>query len=173
MELGNKSLKKDSNFLSMLTWSFDVSVKIFLPYPRFPKFSNGISRLEAHFDFKINSTALLSILASCKFLCGTPLWFYAGINLTGYHPPGPLIFSVKIPAPGTAFQCKTPAPGSKKRNKIHNLPGSNVKIFMKKEHNSIRAVSFQIFHNCRLDNFLLSCNKVFYTTVKINTTIMQ
>ena len=28
--------------------------------------------------------------------------------------PGPLIFSVKIPAPGTAFQCKTPAPGSKK-----------------------------------------------------------
>ena len=31
--------------------------------------------------------------------------------------PGPLIFSIKIPAPRTAFQCKTPAPGSKKRNK--------------------------------------------------------
>ena len=46
----------------------------------------------------------------------------AGINLTGYHPPGltpgPLIFSVKIPAPGTAFQCKTPAPGSRKLHKI-------------------------------------------------------
>ena len=64
---------------------------------------------------------------------------YASINLTGYHPPGltpwPLIFSVKIPSPGTAFQCKTRAPGSKKRNKIptpgHNLPSSNVKISMK------------------------------------------
>ena len=45
--------------------------------------------------------------------------YYASINLTSYHPPpgltaGPLIFSVKIPAPGTAFQCKTPAPGSEK-----------------------------------------------------------
>ena len=31
---------------------------------------------------------------------------YAGINLTSYHPPsGPLIFSVKISTPGTAFQC--------------------------------------------------------------------
>ena len=48
---------------------------------------------------------------------------YAGINLTGYHPPPPRAdrratnFSIKIPTPGTAFQCKTPAPGSKKRNK--------------------------------------------------------
>ena len=60
---------------------------------------------------------------------------YASINLTGYHPPGPLNFSVNIPAPGTAFQCKTPAPGSKKRTKIptpgHNLPSSNAKISMK------------------------------------------
>ena len=89
---------------------------------------------------------------------------YAGISLTGYHPPGlspgPLIFSVKIPVPGTTFQYKTPAPGSKKGNKIptlgHNLPGSNDKISMKKEHNFIRAASFQIFHNCQFDNFLLS-----------------
>ena len=91
---------------------------------------------------------------------------YAGINLTGYHPPpgltpGPLIFSVKIPALGTAFQCKTPVCISgKKRNKIptpgHKLPSSNAKISMKKEHNSIRAVSLQIFHNCPFDNFLLS-----------------
>ena len=41
---------------------------------------------------------------------------YASINLTGYHPPPgltarPLIFSVKIPTSGTAFQCKTPTPG--------------------------------------------------------------
>ena len=51
------------------------------------------------------------------------LLVYASINLTGYHPPPPppprltagqLIFSVKIPAPGTAFQCKTPGPGSEK-----------------------------------------------------------
>ena len=54
--------------------------------------------------------------------------------------PGPLIFFVKIPAPGTAFQCKTLAPGSKKGNKIptpeHNLRSSNSKISMKKEHKS-------------------------------------
>ena len=89
-------------------------------------------------------------------------WTYAGINLTGYHPPGltprPLIFSVKIPVPGTAFQCKPPAPGSKNETKIptpgHNLPSSNAKRSMKKEHNSIKAVSFQIFHNCPFDNFL-------------------
>ena len=64
----------------------------------------------------------------------------AGINLTGYHlpglTPGPLNFFVKILSPRTAFQCKTPAPGSKKRNKIftpgHNLPGSNAEISMKK-----------------------------------------
>ena len=89
---------------------------------------------------------------------------YAGITLTGYTPPGltlrPLIFSVKIPAPGTTFQCKNPVPWSKKRNKSppigHNLPSSNAKIWMKWEHNTIRAVSFQIFHNCLSDNFLLS-----------------
>ena len=81
-----------------------------------------------------------------------------------YHPPGltpgPLIFSVKIPAPRTAFQCRTSAPGSKKKTKIptpgHNLPSSNAKISMKKEHYSIKAVSFQIFHNCPFHNFLLS-----------------
>ena len=87
----------------------------------------------------------------------------AGISWTGYHPPGltpePLIFSVKIPTPGAAFQCKTPAPRSKKQNDIpipgHCLSNSNAKILMKKEHNSIRAVSFQIFHNCPFDNFIL------------------
>ena len=103
----------------------------------------------------------------------------AGINLTSYHPPlipGPLISSVKIPVPGTAFQCKTPAPGSKKRNKNphagHNLPSLNAKRSMEKEHNSIKAVSFQISHNCPFDNFLFRENKVFaslYTTLKINT----
>ena len=42
-----------------------------------------------------------------------------------------------------------------KRNKIptpgHNLPGLNDKISVKKEHNSIRAVSLQIFHDCPFD----------------------
>ena len=89
-----------------------------------------------------------------------------GITLTGYHLPPPqanpraTIFSFKILASGTAFQYRTPAPGSRKRNKIptpgHNLRSSNAKISMKKEHNSIRAVSFQIFHNCPFDNFPLS-----------------
>ena len=45
-------------------------------------------------------------------------YIYAGINLTGYHPPEltprPLIFSIKIPTPGTAFWYKTLAPRSKK-----------------------------------------------------------
>ena len=53
---------------------------------------------------------------SVFFLIDFDKELHAGINFTGYHPPGltpgPLIFSVKIPAPGTAFQCKTPAPGS-------------------------------------------------------------
>ena len=57
----------------------------------------------------------------------------AGINLTGYHPPPPeadpraIIFSVKTPALETAFQYKTPVPGSKKRKKTpgNNLPTSN------------------------------------------------
>ena len=46
---------------------------------------------------------------------------YAGINFTGYHPPGltpgPLIFSVKIPAPGTAFSAKLRPPGRKNETK--------------------------------------------------------
>ena len=86
---------------------------------------------------------------------------YAAINLTGYHPPWAdhwaTIFSVKIPAPGTAFQRKTPAPGSKNETKIpisrHNLPSLNTKRSMKKEHNSIKAVSFQIFHNLSIWQF--------------------
>ena len=92
----------------------------------------------------------------------------AGINLTSYHPPprltpGPLIFSIKIPTPGTALQCKTPAPGSRKRNKIptpgHNLPGSNAKISIKKKHDSIRAVSFQISIIVHLTIFFYRENK--------------
>ena len=90
----------------------------------------------------------------------------AGINFTGYHPPhppgltpGPLIFSVKISTSGTTFQCKTPAPRSKKWSKIptpgHNLTSLNAKISMKKERNSIRAAFFQIFYCCPFDNFLL------------------
>ena len=71
---------------------------------------------------------------------GNRVMYYASINLTSYHPPPgltarPLIFSVKIGAPGTAFQCKTRSPGRKKRNKIptpgHHLPSSNAKISMK------------------------------------------
>ena len=103
----------------------------------------------------------------------------AGINLTGYHSPGPLIFFSKSPL-RTAFQCKTPAPGSRKRHKMpipgHNLSSSNAKISTKKQHNSIREVSFQIFHNCPFDNFFYRENKIFvslYRTVKINTAIMQ
>ena len=89
--------------------------------------------------------------------------------------PGPLFFSVEIPAPRTAFQCKTPAPGRTNETKIptpgQNLPTSNAKRSMEKEHNYIKAVSFQIFHNCPFDNFFFRKNKVFAsicTTLKIN-----
>ena len=71
---------------------------------------------------------------------------------------GPLIFSIKIPTPGQLFSAKLRPPGRKNETKIpthgHNLPSSNAKISMTKEHNSIKAVSFQIFHNCPFDNFL-------------------
>ena len=53
---------------------------------------------------------------------------------------------------------------------------SNAKISIKKEHNSIRAVSLQIFIIVRLTIFFYRENKVLaslYTTVKINTAIMQ
>ena len=90
--------------------------------------------------------------------------------------PGPLIFSIKIPTLGQLFSAKLRPPGRKIETKIpthgHNLPSSNAKISMTKEHNSIKAVSFQIFHNCPFDNFLFCENKVFaslYTPLKINT----
>ena len=97
---------------------------------------------------------------------------YADINLTGYHPlPGPLIFFFKISTPGTAFQCKTPAPGSKNETKIptprHNLPRLNAKRSMKKEHNSIKAVSFQIFHNLSIWQFS------FFVRIKYSQVFIQ
>ena len=49
---------------------------------------------------------------------------YAGINLTGHHPPPPsrphpwaTIFSVKILTPGTASQTKLRPPGRKRETK--------------------------------------------------------
>ena len=70
---------------------------------------------------------------------------YAGINLTGYHPPWltprPLIFSMQNSSPRVEkMKQKIPTPE-------HNLPSLNAKRSMKKEHNFIKAVSFQIFHN--------------------------
>ena len=56
----------------------------------------------------------------------------------------------------------------------------HAKISMKKKHNSIRAVSFQIFHSLTIFHslkiFVYRENKVFvslYTTVKINTAVIQ
>ena len=78
-------------------------------------------------DFKVRG------VCAVRFGCN------AGINLTGYHPlpgltSGPLIFFIKIPTPGTAFQCKTLAPGKKNETKIptpgHSLPSLNAKRSM-------------------------------------------
>ena len=49
---------------------------------------------------------------------------------------------------------------------------------MKKRHNSIRAVSFQVFHCCPFDNFPVlskesSIPKYFITTVKINAASIE
>ena len=112
-------------------------------------------------------------------LASVSKWNSGKVNLTGYHPPGltpgPPIFSVKIPAPGQLFSAKLRPPG--RENETKSPPrayflSSNVKISMKKEHNSVNAVSFQIFHNCPLTIFFYRENKVFkslYTTLKINT----
>ena len=106
---------------------------------------------------------------------------YAGINLTCYHPPrtdsrAANFFPSKSLPPEKLFSAKLRSPGRKNETKIptpgHNLPSSNAKISMKKEHYSKKTVSFQIFHNCPFDNFFYRENKVFanlYTTVKINT----
>ena len=111
------------------------------------------------------------------------LMSYAGINLTGCHPFPPRgdpratnFFPSKSPPPGQLLSAKLRTPGRKNETKIptpgHNLPSLNAKRSMKREHNSIKAVSFQISHNCPFDNFLFRENKVFgslYTTCKINT----
>ena len=44
-------------------------------------------------------------------------------------------------SPWVKKRSKNPHPG-------HNLPSLNAKILKEKEHNSLKAVSFQIFHNC-------------------------
>ena len=83
----------------------------------------------------------------------------AGINLTPQANPRATNFFHQKPHPRDSFSVQNSGSQVEKRNKIptpgHNLPGSNAKISMKKEHNSIKAVSFQIFHNCPFDNFLL------------------
>ena len=85
-----------------------------------------------------------------------------GIILTGYHPPFARAtnFFRQNPRPGDSFLVQNVGPRAEKRNKIptprHDLPSSNAKISVKKELNSIRVVSFQIFHNYPFDNFLLS-----------------
>ena len=75
-----------------------------------------------------------------------PVTIHLTTNVSRQHPPSPPrnSFSVQNPAPGSQNIKQNPHPG-------HNLP----KISMKKEHNSMRAISFQIFHHCcPFDNFL-------------------
>ena len=76
-------------------------------------------------------------------------WVITHFNVTGYHPPGPLFFPVKIPASGQLLSAKPRPPGGKNETKIptpgHNLPCSNAKRSMKKEHNSIKNGFFPNF----------------------------
>ena len=63
------------------------------------------------------------------------------------------------PRPGDSFSVQNSGPRVEKMKQNptpwHNLISSIAKILMKKEHNSIRAVSFQTFHSCPFGNFLL------------------
>ena len=107
----------------------------------------------------------------------------ADINLTGYHQTPlaradsrPLFFPSKSPPPGQLFSAKLRPPSRKIETKIptpgHNLPSSNAKRSMEKEHNSIKAVSFQIFHNCPFDNFYfvrIKYSQVFIQHLRLNT----
>ena len=67
-------------------------------------------------------TLYLNFLNNASFLVGSK-WHTQPKEKPIISQP---LFSIKIPAPGTAFQYKTPAPGLKKLNKIptpgHNLP---------------------------------------------------
>ena len=90
----------------------------------------------------------------------------ADIKLTGYllAPRADYQatnFCYQNPRPRDSFSAPKLLPtGRKNETKIptrrHNLPSSYAKRSMRKEHNSIRAVSFQIFHNFPFDNFLFS-----------------
>ena len=57
--------------------------------------------------------------------------------------PWPIMFFVEIPAPGTAFQCKTPATGLKKNKTKSPPPGIICLVRMPRYRRN--RVSFQIF----------------------------
>ena len=97
---------------------------------------------------------------------------YGGINLTVYHPPPrPLIFFLQNPHPRDSFSEQKSGPRVEKRNKNphprHNLSSLNAKRSMKKEHNSIKAVSFQIFHNLSIWQFS------FFVRIKYSQVFIQ
>ena len=106
---------------------------------------------------------------------------YAGISLTGYHlpraNPRTTNFFQQNPRPKDSFSVQNSGPrlekGKQNPHPEHSLPSLSDKISMKKEHNSIRAVSFQIFHDCPFDNFLFEnhspCGKPRYSSVTMLT----
>ena len=81
--------------------------------------------------------------------------------------PGPLIFSVKIPAPETVFQCNTPAPGSRKRNKI---PTPGIICPLECQDINEKETQSSFFPNFHLTIFFYCENNVFasrYTPLRI------
>ena len=91
---------------------------------------------------------------------GLLVWFQLLLScrsswLRGYHfdrlpslsglTPGPLIFPSKSPPRGHLFSAKLRPRVEKTKQSLHsrhNLPSSNDKISMNREHKSIRAISF-------------------------------
>ena len=85
--------------------------------------------------------------------------YYAGINLTGYNsPPQADPQANKNPRKRDSFSVQNSCPWVEKTKQKSPPLGIScpAKRSMKKEHNSIKAVSFQIFRNCPFDNFLFS-----------------
>ena len=108
------------------------------------------------------------LILSLKLFSEVKLCSYQFDWLPSLPPPRATNFSIKIPAPGQLFSAKLrPKNETIIPTPRHNLPSLNAKISMKNEHNTIKAVSFQIFHNLSISQFS------FFVRVKYSQVYIQ
>ena len=103
-------------YLYWIFWlEFEISTSELTRVPNFSSIGQKIKKLEFW----------PRIIPKIAWWCHT----YAGINLTGYHPPrltaGPLIFPLKSLPPGQLFSAKLWPPDQKNETKIPT-PGHNL-----------------------------------------------